>query len=227
MMLRKLRDPERFVEGVGYESPSSLNYRSVLVHNPKPPGLAGPPPCSQNAHPSATWRQQSDEPQRAKTTQRGSYTTERRENPLVANIHLPSVGYLGCPREDRDVSHGRSTPESRTMSDLPAPVQRTPAEEARLASEQVILQAPMSFMGSAKRIWPRITKASDETPYQLLLYVLAVLAVFVAWIIVLAWYVLWGLMLIPYRIIRRGSRKRRMEELRHREQLQALERPRQ
>lgn len=41
--------------------------------------------------------------------------------------------------------------------------------------------------------------------------------------LVLYWYLLFGLLLVPYRIIRRGQRKRRREELRHREMLAAIE----
>lgn len=88
-----------------------------------------------------------------------------------------------------------------------------------LASEQVILQAPMSFTGSAKRIW-RLTR--DKAGIALYsLAAIALLLITLAWVAVLAWYVIFGVLLVPYRLVRRGSRRRRMEDLRHREALAA------
>jgi hypothetical protein len=37
-----------------------------------------------------------------------------------------------------------------------------------------------------------------------------------------AWYLTWGLFPVPYRVIRRGSRKRRRNALQHRELLAAI-----
>jgi hypothetical protein len=39
--------------------------------------------------------------------------------------------------------------------------------------------------------------------------VLAVLLVLAAWAFVTFWYLTWGLLLIPYRLLRRGARKRK------------------
>jgi len=90
-----------------------------------------------------------------------------------------------------------------------------------LASEQVIVSAPMSFMGSAQRIW-RITRYRAGWAAAGMI-TLAVLAVIVAWAVILCWYFMWGIWLIPYRIIRRGQRKQRQAELRHRETLERLD----
>src|SRR6202035_2813948 len=38
-----------------------------------------------------------------------------------------------------------------------------------------------------------------------------------AWTFVTAWYLFWGLWLVPYRLLRRGARKRKPEAMRHRE----------
>jgi hypothetical protein len=46
---------------------------------------------------------------------------------------------------------------------------------------------------------------------------LAVLFVLVAWAFVTAWYLMWGVWLVPYRLLRRGARKRKTEAMRHRE----------
>jgi carbon starvation protein CstA len=92
----------------------------------------------------------------------------------------------------------------------------------RLASEDVIISAPMSFAGSAQRIW-RLTRLSNNTPATIALGVAAVLLIALAWLIVPAWYVIWGLFLVPYRLLRRGARKRKRDALQHRETLAAIQ----
>jgi uncharacterized membrane-anchored protein len=80
----------------------------------------------------------------------------------------------------------------------------------------------MSFAGSAARTW-RLTGLTAQPGARVALGVLSVILIALAWVIVLAWYVLWGVFLVPYRLIRRGSRKRKREALQHREQLAAIE----
>lgn len=92
----------------------------------------------------------------------------------------------------------------------------------RLASESVVLQAPASYRGSARRLWA-LTRPGR--PWAALLTVPLVLALVLgAWGLVTVWYLLFGLFLAPFRLVRRGSRKRRREELRHREVLEAAAR---
>ncbi|MCY3894105.1 MAG: hypothetical protein OXF65_12515 [Acidimicrobiaceae bacterium] len=93
--------------------------------------------------------------------------------------------------------------------------------EDRLESEKVVVQAPMSFIGPAARIW-RLTRVGP-LPVRFLLGLLAVFLIAVVWLFVLSWYVLFSLLLVPYRLVRRGSRTRKREELRHREVLEANE----
>jgi hypothetical protein len=50
----------------------------------------------------------------------------------------------------------------------------------------------------------------------------AVVGVALAWAFITAWYLVWGIFLVPYRILRRGSRKRKRQALQHREMLQAV-----
>jgi uncharacterized membrane-anchored protein len=92
----------------------------------------------------------------------------------------------------------------------------------RLASEEIVVSAPFSFHGSAARIW-KITKASDEAVYQVVLYTLAIIAIAIAWVLILIWYVIFGLLLVPYRLLRRGSRKKKLDDARQKELLAALE----
>lgn len=88
-----------------------------------------------------------------------------------------------------------------------------------LQSERVIIESPMSFTGSAKRIW-RMTNV-DNGGLRLLAILVAVSLIVVAWTFVAAWYLVFGIFLIPYRLLRRGARKRKRDELRHREVLQS------
>ena len=90
----------------------------------------------------------------------------------------------------------------------------------KLRSEQVVVQSPLSFVGSAKRIWKITDQENDIARYALM--VLAVALIVIAWSFVVVWYCIWGIFLIPYRLLRRGSRKDKVRALQHREQLQAL-----
>jgi hypothetical protein len=96
--------------------------------------------------------------------------------------------------------------------------------DTRLASEKVVVAAPLSFAGSAGRIWP-LTMKSDIGWQKALLVVAALLLITAAWIMVLAWYLTFGLLLVPYRLIRRGQRKRKVNALQHREMLAAVQVP--
>ncbi len=96
-------------------------------------------------------------------------------------------------------------------------------ETVRLKSEDVIINAPMSYAGAAQRAF-RIRR-KITTP--VLGTVVAVLLTIVWWLFVTCWYFFFGVLLIPYRILRRGARKRKAEAHRHREVMAALERDRQ
>lgn len=92
----------------------------------------------------------------------------------------------------------------------------SPQPPARLASEDVIINAPMSYAGSAQRIL-RLRRRARNGGEKVAVTGLAIVLVLLAWVIVTAWYLVWGVWLIPYRILRRGARKRKAEALRHRE----------
>jgi hypothetical protein len=94
---------------------------------------------------------------------------------------------------------------------------------ARLASEDVIISAPMSYAGSAQRIF-RLRRRARDGRSLAAITVAAVLLTTVAWTLVTAWYLLWwGVLLVPYRLLRRAARKRRVEALRHRELLGTIQ----
>jgi len=52
---------------------------------------------------------------------------------------------------------------------------------------------------------------------------LAVVLVGVAWSLITVWYLVWGIWLVPYRLLRRGARKRKAEAMRHRELLGTIQ----
>jgi hypothetical protein len=111
-------------------------------------------------------------------------------------------------------------------------VRRSGPADDRLDSEKVVVAAPFSYAGSAQRIWPYFKRRageakqrSDEWNDALLALgwsTLGVLIISVAWLGVSAWYFTFGLLVVPYRVIRRGQRKRQVEALRQRELLAAV-----
>jgi len=96
----------------------------------------------------------------------------------------------------------------------------------QLASEKVVVSAPMSFAGSAQRLWKPVRRTSNPA-VKILVGTLMALTITMVWIAVVCWYLIFGLFLVPYRLIRRGDRKRRRSDLQHRETLDALGRQQQ
>lgn len=97
---------------------------------------------------------------------------------------------------------------------------------ARLESERIVVSAPLSFAGSARRI-ANVGWTDRTVLVRALLSWLAVpVALGVAWVVVACWYLLFGIFVVPFRLVRRGSRKRKRDDLRHREVLDAAEKSR-
>lgn len=86
---------------------------------------------------------------------------------------------------------------------------------APLASERVVVASPMSLSGSLARLRHLPSWA---------FWTIGLCALTVWWSVIVAWYLFFGLLLVPWRVLRRGSRKRKREALRHRETLDALNR---
>lgn len=97
--------------------------------------------------------------------------------------------------------------------------------ETKLASEKVVVSAPMSFQGSAARLWKLTAVANPWLKWLLVVPIVSIMIVCM-WGVVACWYLLFGLLLVPYRLIRRGSRKNKRDALRHREVLSAVEQKR-
>ena len=95
----------------------------------------------------------------------------------------------------------------------------------QLASEKVVISAPLSFSGSAQRIW-KITNV-DNPIAKIALSLLAITLIAGAWVFVLCWYfimyVLFGVFFFIFRLFTRSGRKNKRDKLRHREVLDAIE----
>ena len=108
--------------------------------------------------------------------------------------------------------------------------QRRPAPQTQplrvLPSERVVVAAPMSFTGSAQRIW-KITAGAPDLLKFLVLGPIAVCLIALVWMLVACWYAMFGIILvIPFRLLRRGQRRQHMTQLQHREVLDAVNRRR-
>ncbi len=142
------------------------------------------------------------------------------EAKLVQPVETEESGLPPSPAE-YSVEVSFQSPVKAPPSPPPLPAQRVPSQSAsKLESEKVVIAAPLSFAGSAARIW-KLVGLSSETWARVLLAIAAVVLIALAWCFVLGWYLLWGILLVPYRLIRRGQRRRKREALQHREMIAA------
>lgn len=84
-----------------------------------------------------------------------------------------------------------------------------------MTSRDIVVAAPMSFTGSAQRIW-RLSQSAAVRLFFLLPLILLV------WCIIVPWYACFGVFLIPYRLIRRGGRNRKLRQRQHEELVAAV-----
>lgn len=95
----------------------------------------------------------------------------------------------------------------------------------QLASEQVVVSAPLSFSGSSQRIW-KITDVENPI-LKVALALLAITLIAGAWMVVILWYfvmyVLFGVFFFIFRLFTRSRRKNKRDKLRHREVLDAID----
>jgi hypothetical protein len=91
-----------------------------------------------------------------------------------------------------------------------------------LSKKRDVVAAPMSFAGSLARaqnwLWHE-----QELWFKIAVGWWAVgTLVMMWWLLIVLWYMIFGLLLVPYRLIRRGSRKQKIQTKQHRELLEAL-----
>lgn len=89
-------------------------------------------------------------------------------------------------------------------------------------ASRTVVAAPMSFAGSAGRtlnlLWHQKTPGIK---FGIGLW-LVPLILCAWWSAIVLWYAIFGLLLAPYRLLRRGSRKRKREARMHEETLRAI-----
>lgn len=86
-------------------------------------------------------------------------------------------------------------------------------------SDQVIIEAPMSFSGATKRII-RLCNVDNTLLRYTYIFTAVLIILPLVYILVLCWYLVFGIFLIPYRLIRRSNRKSKRDSLRHNEILE-------
>lgn len=94
-----------------------------------------------------------------------------------------------------------------------------------LASDAVIIEAPMSFTGMTKRTM-LVYRDHPVTQWwaQALVVTGLVLWLAVAYATITCWYLIFGLLLVPYRLVRRGQRKDELRRRQHAELIAAARR---
>lgn len=139
---------------------------------------------------------------------------EEEPSAALAEIQGPSGGSMAESGTGASLAERRSPPSTVVRQ--------------RLASEDVIINAPMSFAGAFQRTMRLRRKGGlNKKPWyvQALWHWVVLNALLIVWWAAIAvWYVVFGILLVPYRLLRRGARKRKAEALRHREVLDALDR---
>lgn len=91
-----------------------------------------------------------------------------------------------------------------------------------MSNKKIVVAAPMSYTGSLGRTQNAFW-FDKPLWFKLLIGIWAVpIIVFSWWVLIFVWYAVFGIFLVPYRLIRRGSRKRRIEQRRHQEILEAM-----
>ena len=80
----------------------------------------------------------------------------------------------------------------------------------------------MSFAGAWGRTLNAFWHDRDSDYKRLAGWLLVFLVLTLWWSAIVAWYLIFGIFLIPYRMIRRGSRKRKVQNRQHGELLEAL-----
>jgi hypothetical protein len=84
--------------------------------------------------------------------------------------------------------------------------------------------APMSFAGSGGRLL-NLVRGRDMSPVAAAFaWTGVILGIMLAWTAILCWYLVFGLMVAPYRIMRRGQRRRKIDARRHDELMRELRR---
>jgi hypothetical protein len=105
----------------------------------------------------------------------------------AVEVSLPRAPWLDC--------HFRSPLKAAP----PVAAQRVAGHSgSELEGDRLVVSLPMSLAGSSERIWKLISPGND-----IMLAVAAAVLVGLTWCVVLCWYVIWAVFLLPYRLITR------------------------
>ena len=94
-----------------------------------------------------------------------------------------------------------------------------------MSDKRQVVSAPMSLNGSYLRTVNLLWFDKSVVFRAAVGWWLAAFILFFWWGAIVVWYLLFGLLLVPYRLIRRGGRNRKIAERRHQELVQALKSP--
>jgi hypothetical protein len=108
---------------------------------------------------------------------------------------------VSVPRSPWLDFHFRSPVEASPLAAVPA--QQVPRHGAgKPEPEKVVVPVPMSLGRSAKQIWNLLSPGND-----IMIAIAAVLLIGLAWCVVLCWYAIWAILVLPYRLITRPGAK--------------------
>lgn len=93
-------------------------------------------------------------------------------------------------------------------------------QPAQYQSKKIIVEAPFSFTGATKRIWPLTNSDNAQLKY-FVLVPSVILLLCVCYLAIATWYAMFGLLLVPYRLMRRSQRKNKLRDAQHAELLAA------
>ncbi len=91
-------------------------------------------------------------------------------------------------------------------------------------SESVVTSSPFTYSGSYRRIRNKVASVSNPAVKWVLAVPVAVLAVLAMWVVAALVWVASSMLFfvsVPWKMVRRRSRGKKRDELRHRESLQA------
>lgn len=77
-----------------------------------------------------------------------------------------------------------------------------------MTAEKPIVSSPLSFTGSTQRLWRPVHHAANPAA-KVALGALVVVALLFVWTFIVCWYLLWGLLVVPWRLLRRGQRRQK------------------
>lgn len=91
-----------------------------------------------------------------------------------------------------------------------------------VSKKRAVIAAPMSYAGSLGRVQNGLWHDMPVWYKWAVGWWVVPIIIFMWWIFIFLWYLIFGLLLAPYRLIRRGTRKSKVQARQHQEILEAL-----